>query len=913
MRTFIFQWLLFVLLVAAPSAHAQQTIFDYDAPQADQVGSYTPDQGAELAAGVAQLRPRTTPAWLNPAWPYRLTVTVTNPGAALLNHPVRIDLGAAPAVLFDAARLDGADLLPVRVDLGTELTHKWVEELNYISRTGVLWIRLPLLDPGDTVIHVYFGNPTWNEPGTPEDFFADATGWTSMCVVSPVAAQTDLIVESFVDNNTVQLVGGAGSTVLNTRESTTFVAADLERGSCLQGTGAFYGTFAGDDVDALIPMGLADTLFISPAMRYDDELDVLSPFGDATVTVYDNATVVATQVVTMAAPATIAANVADGHELRIESDLPILVHHNGWDTVGSTHNDAYVLVAPATEIYGANSATSYLVAAQNGTQVDVWYSGGTHESFTLDASTVRTLSTPGSQGSGDAVHIIASQPVMAISQGDGDGGESITFLPRRELGRRFVLPRAAEYVLVACAEPATTCRIVNAGGTEVSSQQSNNYAPHYPNRLRFGAVTAGHELACDQPVWAMFEDSATNTERNLWPIKLHRPRVAQEPTFTLGTLEARYLFNRGTVISPRFVAPYAVQSWTAFLETADVPAGSTLRYQLSDDDGQTWLWFDGDDWLTATSDDQASPGWQVHYAMNLFPPESGRLTVKAVLNSDDGSVSPALDSLRVMYVQGGSARRFVFDPVSSPQVAGQPFEITVTATDDLGRRIGDYNNSASLQTLGGLTVPALTPAFVNGQVTFDVSVGEIGPAVQLYAYQAAVSGSSSPFEVIGADGAHIEMVSGDQQFGMAGFGLPDALVVRVTDTDGDPAGGVAVTFVVTEGEGGLAAQFTSDATDTERVMTTNGAGEAAVYWLLGLPPGRQRVEARVEGADGSPVTFVARADPNPDAPYYTLRGEGGGCGCRSGRGASGVPLVVSFVMLLLWIRRWHSLHRPAKG
>lgn len=903
MRPVIFQLLLFALLVAAPTvAKAQQTLFDFDAPQADQVGSYSPDPGAELTGGVAQLIPRSNPDWYNPAWPYRLTVTVTNPGAALLNHPVRVDLSTAPVRLFDAARLDGADLLPVRVDLNTEITSKWVEGLDFISRRGVLWIRLPLLNPGDTVIQVYFGNLTWDHPGTPEAFFTDLAGWTSMCVVSPVAAQTDLVVESFVDQNTVRLVGGSGS-VLDTRDSTTIAAAMLERGSCLQGTGAFYGAFAGDDVDALTPMGLADTLFVSPAMRYDDEFDVLSPFGDATVTVYDNATVVSTQTVYAATPITIAANVADNNEIRIESDLPILVHHRGWDAVGSTNNDAYVMVAPATELYGANSGTSYLVAAQNNTQVDVWYSGGTHEIFTLDASTVRTLSAAGSQGSGDAVHIIATAPVMAISQADGDGGESITFLPMRELGRRFVIPRAAEYVLVACAEPATTCRILDTAGVEVSSQLSNNYAPHYPNRLRFGAVAAGHELSCDEPVWAMFEDSATNTERNLWPIKLHRPRVADEPFSALGPLEPRYLFDRGTVTTPTFVSPYAVLSWTAFLETADVPVGSTLRFQLSDDDGQTWQWFDGDDWLVSASDDQASPGWQVHYAMDLFPAESGSLTIKAILDSDDGSRSPALDEVRVMYVQGGSAERFVFDPIGSPQVAGQPFEITITATDDLGRRIGGYDGSASLQTLGGLTLPAQTPPFVDGQVTFDVGVSEIGPAVQLYAYQAAVSGSSTPFEVIGADEALIEMVSGDQQFGMAGFMLEDALVVRVTNTDGDPSGGVGVTFVVTQGEGALSAQSTSDASDSELVVTTDGAGEAAVFWLLGLPPGRQRVEARVDGAQGSPVTFVARADPNPDAPYYTLRGEGGGCGCRADHSGSGGVLIALFAMLLLGIRR----------
>jgi len=905
MRTFIYQLLVFVLLVAAPTgALAQQTLFDFDAPGADQVGSYAADSGADLTGGVAQLIPRSTPTWYNPAWPYRLTVTVSNPGAALVNHPVRIDLGAAPVTLFDAARLDGADLLPVRVDLSTEITDKWVEDLDFISRRGVLWVRLPLVDPGDTVIQVYFGNPTWDLPGAPEAFFTDPAGWTSMCVVSPVAAQTDLVVESFVDNNTVQVVGGSGS-VLDTRDSTTIAAASLEPGTCLQATGAFYGTFAGDDVDALVPMGMADTLFVSPAMRYDDEFDVLSPFGDATVTVYDNATVVATQTVGAATAVTIAADVADGHEIRIESDLPVLVHHRGWDAVGSTNNDAYVMVAPASELFGANSATTYLVAAQNGTGVDVWYSGGTHETFTLDASTVRTLSAAGNQGSGDAVHILADGPVMAISQADGDGGESITFLPRRELGRRFVLPRAAEYVLVACADPATTCDILDTAGAAVSSQVSNNYAPHYPNRVYFGAVAAGHELHCDKPVWAMFEDSATNTERNLWPIKLHRPRVADEPTLALGTLETRYLFDRGTVITPTYVAPYSVASWTAFLESADIPGGSDLRYQLSDDDGMTWQWYDGDDWLAAADDDQASPGWQVHYAMGQFPSESGRLTVKAILNSDDGSQSPVLDEVRVMYVQGGSAERFVFDPIASPQVAGQPFEITITATDDQGRRIGGYDNVATLQTLGGLATPAQTPPFVNGQATFDVAVGEVGPAVQLYAYQAAVSGSSTPFEVVAAEGARIELVSGDQQFGMAGFGLPDPLVVLVTNSDGNPAGGVEVTFVVTEGEGAVSATPVSDASDNEVVVTTDGAGEASAIWRLGLPPGRQEVEARLDGAQGSPVTFVARADPDPDAPYYTLRGEGGGCGCRTGRSGSTVPLIVCFAMVLVWIRRRH--------
>ncbi len=112
-----------------------------------------------------------------------------------------------------------------------------------------------------------------------------------------------------------------------------------------------------------------------------------------------------------------------------------------------------------------------------------------------------------------------------------------------------------------------------------------------------------------------------------------------------------------------------------------------------------------------------------------------------------------------------------------------------------------------------------------------------------------------------------------------------------------------VTFAVIEGEGAVSTQPSADASDLELTVTTDGHGEAEVYWLLGLPPGSQRVEARLEGAQGSPVSFVARADPNPDAPYFTLRGEGGGCGCQAGHSGSGVPFITSFAMLLLWIQR----------
>jgi MYXO-CTERM domain-containing protein len=408
-------------------------------------------------------------------------------------------------------------------------------------------------------------------------------------------------------------------------------------------------------------------------------------------------------------------------------------------------------------------------------------------------------------------------------------------------------------------------------------------------------------------VWAVFEDPTTDTERNLWPIQLHRPRVEEEVGVSLGALQPRYTTPRGSVTTPTFEAPYAVAAWTAFVETAVVPPGTWLRYQLSEDGGQSWLYHDGDAWTDATSLEAANPWWDVHLNLDTFPVNANRLTVRAVLASEDGSRSPELDGLVLYYRQEDAATRFTFDPVPSPQRAGRPFSITLRATDELGRTIEGFSNIAALQTLAGQTSPAATPPFAHGSVTLEVSVAEVGPAVQLYAYAGAISGRSDPFEVTASTGARIERVSGDQQYGLAGTRLPEPLRVRVLDGDGEPAAAVAVTFAVTSGDGtllsGAQAARTLD-------VTTDAEGIAAVDWTLGPRPGANLVEARLPGAEGSPVSFTARGDRNPDLPNG---GAGdGGCSCRTTDTPAGHALLALLALLALsWLwRRRRRLPNP---
>ncbi|HMV32943.1 MAG TPA: filamin/ABP280 repeat domain-containing protein, partial [Gemmatimonadales bacterium] len=72
--------------------------------------------------------------------------------------------------------------------------------------------------------------------------------------------------------------------------------------------------------------------------------------------------------------------------------------------------------------------------------------------------------------------------------------------------------------------------------------------------------------------------------------------------------------------------------------------------------------------------------------------------------------------------------------------------------------------------------------------------------------------------------------------------------VRVTDAFGNPVAGVAVTFAVASGGGGL----------TGASATTNASGVATVgSWTLGTVAGSNTLTATAAGLAGSPLTFTA--------------------------------------------------------
>ena len=101
----------------------------------------------------------------------------------------------------------------------------------------------------------------------------------------------------------------------------------------------------------------------------------------------------------------------------------------------------------------------------------------------------------------------------------------------------------------------------------------------------------------------------------------------------------------------------------------------------------------------------------------------------------------------------------------------------------------------------------------------------------------------------------IEMEDGNDQIALVGQPLPDPLVVLVTDQNGDPVEGVAVSWAA---QGGGTVSTSS--------VETGSDGRASVSRVLGPEPGEQTTTATVSGLEGSPVTFAATATDTGGGP-----------------------------------------------
>lgn len=158
-----------------------------------------------------------------------------------------------------------------------------------------------------------------------------------------------------------------------------------------------------------------------------------------------------------------------------------------------------------------------------------------------------------------------------------------------------------------------------------------------------------------------------------------------------------------------------------------------------------------------------------------------------------------------------------------------PIPLTIEVSDGFGNVLIGLPVTWTVVTQGSLTLQnQQTTTNTSGRASTQVA---LGPNPGTFDVQATVGGKSALFKVTVSSliGGFVK-VSGDNQSGIvAGTAFPNALVVRVNDTLGQPLANVPVAFAVSSGVATLSASSVNTAANgTASVVVTSGPTAGAI-------------------------------------------------------------------------------------
>lgn len=179
--------------------------------------------------------------------------------------------------------------------------------------------------------------------------------------------------------------------------------------------------------------------------------------------------------------------------------------------------------------------------------------------------------------------------------------------------------------------------------------------------------------------------------------------------------------------------------------------------------------------------------------------------------------------------------------------------LQVRVLDKAGRPVPNQPVAWTVVAGGGAVSPASSNTDASGYAAAKWTLGS-GAGTQQVRAKPTGNGAPDDLQAVfsataGASAAaSLVKISGDSQTAVAGSVLPDSLVVRVTDANGNPVADVPVAWSLT---GGGAVSSTS--------LPTGADGRSAVSRTLGPAAGKQTTTATASGLNGSPIEFVSTA------------------------------------------------------
>lgn len=173
---------------------------------------------------------------------------------------------------------------------------------------------------------------------------------------------------------------------------------------------------------------------------------------------------------------------------------------------------------------------------------------------------------------------------------------------------------------------------------------------------------------------------------------------------------------------------------------------------------------------------------------NVTLTASGTCTITATRTGGSESGSNSI------VVEPASLHHFAFSPIPTPQVAGTPFAVTLTAID-IYENTASYTGAAILSVDGGSVTPESTDVFANGQVTLSVVLTAAGTRTLTASSFGAATSSSARFEVVaGAPDAARSAIAASPTSVPADGNATSTISVTMRDAHGNPIAGLPVTL-----------------------------------------------------------------------------------------------------------------------
>jgi uncharacterized repeat protein (TIGR01451 family) len=244
--------------------------------------------------------------------------------------------------------------------------------------------------------------------------------------------------------------------------------------------------------------------------------------------------------------------------------------------------------------------------------------------------------------------------------------------------------------------------------------------------------------------------------------------------------------------------------------------------------------------VTATVTDQwgnpAYNGQTVDFATSLGALPDG-ITQDGVATSILSSIVPGVatitgtinghsDSLTVTFVTG-APDHFVFAPISSPQTAGVPFSISITAKDLFENTVLGYVAPVTLTDSTGTLIPtAVTSGWSDGVWTGSATITRTWSADVITADDGTINGASNSFDVWPGPPYAAEMTV-TTPVSVCGSSSISAAVVDVYGNR--VRANVPISFYVTTGGGGPMASLLGN----PRFTDDSGVATTTLTWLSG--------------------------------------------------------------------------------